>query len=179
MQILCCLVSVGFVKPLSFSFFSHTFRQPPHPTSSQPRGQADAAGPAESYRLYHGFPHGRRRRVTKALLKFGVQSLPCLLLPWCAHANKHDSGHRTTLRKTPDISHALISSSQMETLLGDVWTHSSALSDDIKMPWLHTTGVSVRRGSSSLFWCQITPNWVWKECRNAIYLQSRWKSQLH
>lgn len=100
-------MSVGFVKPLSFSCFSNTFRQPPDPTSSQLCGQADTAGPAESYRLYPGFPHGGRRRVTKALLKFGVQSLSCLLLPRCVHTNKHYSGHRTILRKISDISHAL------------------------------------------------------------------------
>lgn len=46
----------------------------------------------------------------------------------------------------------------METLLGEVWTHSSALSDDIKMLWVHTTGVFVLRGPSSLFWYQIPPN---------------------
>lgn len=174
-------MSVGFVKPLSFSCFSNTFRQPPRPTSSQPRGQADAAGPAESYRLYHGFPHGGRRRVTKALLKFGVRSLPCLLLPRCVHTNKHYSGHRTTLRKTPYISHALILSSQMETLLGDVWTHSSALSDDTKMPWLSTTGVSVLRGSSSYSDAKSPPNIEFEMNVETLYIsvESRWKSQLH
>lgn len=46
----------------------------------------------------------------------------------------------------------------METLLGEVWTHSSALSDAMKRLWVHTTGVFVLRGPSSLFWYQISPN---------------------
>lgn len=75
------LVSVMVINPLSFSCFSNTFRQPPHSTSSQPCRQADAAGPAESYRLCPGFPHGGRRRVTKGPLKFGVYFLSHLPLP--------------------------------------------------------------------------------------------------
>lgn len=159
------------VNPLSFSCFSNTFRQPPHPTSSQLRGQADAAGPAESDRLCPGFPHGRRRRVTTGPRKFGVYFLSHLPLPhlywtsgtlWLpppAHAHTHYSGYQNSI-KGRHLSvwsvdcHTLISLSQIEARLGEGWTPSSALSDDIKMSWLHTTGVYVLRWAFPIFWCQ-------------------------
>ncbi len=51
-----------------FWYFSNTICQPPHPTASKHGRQADTARPAESHRLHLGFPHGRRRGITEAIV---------------------------------------------------------------------------------------------------------------
>lgn len=47
-------------------YFSYTLCQPPHPTPSQPDGEAHATRAPESHRLHPGFPDGRRRGIEES-----------------------------------------------------------------------------------------------------------------
>lgn len=158
---LCHLVSVVFVNPLSFSCFSNAFRQPPHPTSQLCR-QADAAGPAESYRLCPGFPHGRRRRVTKASQK--MWSLFLILLTvasMCPHKNKHYSGHQNNFKEHGRRRFGRGLNSPLCTF----WWHKDAVGPHYRCFCSQKTLLII-----------LIPNppqqWVWNECRNTIYLWS-------